>query len=69
MIYWIAAIEKPKKLKVKEGEEESTGKEKLLLAPTAIVAKSEQSAAFQVARMKELVDADPDRVEILVRPF
>lgn len=69
MIYWIAAVEKPKKIKVKEGEEETNGKEKLLLNPTAIIAKNEQSAAFQVARMEELKDADPDRVEILVRPF
>jgi hypothetical protein len=69
MIYWIAAIEKPKKKKAKEGEEEHTENEKLLVAPQAIVAKTEQSAAFKVARMKELADADADRVEILVRPF
>ena len=69
MIYWVAAIEKPKKKKVKEGEEIQEAKEKLLLMPTAIIAKSEQSAAFIVARMKELASADPDRTEILVRPF
>lgn len=69
MIYWIAAIEKPKKRKAKEGEEENHENEKLLVQPQAIVAKTEQSAAFKVARMKELADADPDRVEILVRPF
>lgn len=69
MIYWIAAIEKPKKKKAKEGEEDTQDNEKLLLSPQAMVAKTEQSAAFKVARMKELADADPDRVEILVRPF
>lgn len=69
MIYWIAAIEKPKKKKVKEGEDEHHENERLLVQPQAIVAKTEQSAAFKVARMKELADADPDRVEILVRPF
>jgi len=69
MIYWCAAIEKPKKKKVKEGEEDQHESEVMLLAPTAIVAKTEQSAAFKVARMKELSAADPDRVEILVRPF
>lgn len=69
MIYWIAAVEKPKKVKAKEGEEEVTSQDKLLLPPRAIIAKNEQSAAFQVARMDELKDADPDRVEILVRPF
>lgn len=70
MIYWIAAIEKPKRKKDKEGKDiEGDQKEKLLLAPQAIIAKNEQSAAFMVARMKELASADPDRTEILVRPF
>lgn len=69
MIYWVAAIEKPKKIKLKEGEEERDEDEKLLISPTTIVAKSEKSAAFKVARMKELADADPDRTEIMVRPF
>ena len=69
MIYWVAAIEKPKTKKDKDGKETDDKKERLLLSPTAILAKSEQSAAFMVARMKELADADPERVEILVRPF
>jgi len=69
MIYWVAAIEKPKKKKVEKEGEEHQENEKLLLSPCAIVAKTEQAAAFKVARMKELADADPDRVEILVRPF
>jgi len=67
MIYMCAAIEKPKRKK--DEKDEDHGQEKLLLSPTAIIAKTEQSAAFKVARMKELADADPDRVEILVRPF
>lgn len=70
MIYWVAAVEKPKRKKDKDGKEiDNDQKERLLLSPTAIIAKSEQSAAFIVARMKELGDADPDRTEILVRPF
>lgn len=69
MIYWVAAVEKPKKKKSETATETHDDNEKLLLEPRAIVAKSEQSAAFKVARMKELADADADRVEIIVRPF
>ena len=66
MIYWVAALQKAKK---KKDEKDEDRKEELLLSPRAITAKNDRAAAFKVARMKDLASADPDRVEILVRPF
>ena len=43
---------------------------KLVLAPTALVARSEQDAAIKIVMGNDkLKDVDKDRIEVLVRPF
>jgi len=65
-LYQVAVIET---IEVKKDEQEKPPK--VLLEPITIVAKSEQDAAIRVAMTKGdlLKSANPERVEVVVRPF
>lgn len=69
MVYEVVMVELPSK---KQIEEEGTI-ERLLLPPTAIVAKSEADAAMRIGLTSEarlaMEGVNPDRVEVYVRPF
>ena len=65
MLYEVALVENPTKK-----EREDGAMEKLIMAPTAIVAKDEQSAAVSIViQKKDELKFDPARVQVLVRPF
>lgn len=65
MLFEVALIEKPTS---KEREEGKT--EKLILAPTAVIANDDKSAGVQaVLQNKDKIQGDLSRVEVLVRPF
>jgi membrane peptidoglycan carboxypeptidase len=64
-LYEVALIQAPTK---KESEDGAA--EKLILAPTAVIASDDKAAAVQaVAANKDKVPADLNRVTVLVRPF
>jgi hypothetical protein len=67
MLYEVAIIEQPTKKEIEEG----TGMEKLILAPVTILAKDPQAAAMQVAlaNASTVKAADPNRMQVLIRPF
>ena len=64
-LFEVAMIEHPTK------EEQEEGKvEKLIMPPSPIIARDPQSAAIKVAMEDtELTNYDPNRLEVLVRPF
>lgn len=65
MLYEVALIEKPTPKEVEEGKQE-----KLVLAPTAVIAKDDKSAGVQaVIQNRDKLPEDLSRVEVLVRPF
>jgi hypothetical protein len=65
MLYEVALVQQPTK---KEGEE--GGQEKLILPPTPVIAKDEQSAGVTaVMKNKDNIKCDMDRIQVLVRPF
>ena len=65
-IYWVAIEELPTK---KEQEEQSL-LPKLILAPTAVEARDDKDAAWKVAlKNPALKEANPDRLQVSVRPF
>ena len=65
MLYEVAVIQKPTKKEV----EEEAALEKLICGPIAICAASEQAAAIMATRDAKLDNVDPNRLEVLVRPF
>lgn len=65
-IYLVAVLEIPTK---KESEESGT-LPKLVLEPTAVVARDDKDAALKVAMGNtKLQGLDKDRLEVVVRPF
>lgn len=65
MLYEVALIQQPTKREAEEGVSE-----KLILAPTAVIANDDKAAAVQaVAFSKDKVPSDLTRVQVLVRPF
>lgn len=64
MLFEIAIIKKP----TKKETEETGAVETLVFGPKPVMAKDAQSAAIQ-AVMKEKLDIDLDKCEVLVRPF
>lgn len=65
MLYLVALIQKPTKKQEEDGQQET-----LILAPTAIIARDDKSAAVQaVATNKDKITADLSNVEVIVRPF
>lgn len=65
MLYEVALIEKPT-----QKEQENGQVEKLILPPTAVIAKDDKSAGVQAVMLnKDKITGDLSRVEVLVRPF
>ena len=65
-LFEVALIKHPTKK-----EREDGGLETLVMEPTAVLARDQQSAGVQAVLKKsaEIDDADMSRVEVLVRPF
>jgi hypothetical protein len=63
-LYEVAVLLKPTENEQKDGQEET-----LLLAPTAVVAKDDKTAAMLVAGREELKGQPQSRMKVLVRPF
>jgi hypothetical protein len=65
-LYDVVILEKAKQFK---GEE--VGNEKLIWGPQSMIARSEMAAANKalIENASELSDIDPDRIQVLVRPF
>ena len=58
-VYIVTAVENQKK-----------GPSKIVLQPTAVVAKNDQDAAIKtILGNKKLADIDQDMLEVVVRPF
>jgi hypothetical protein len=65
MLYEVALIEMPT-----EKEMENGVMEKIILAPTSVIAKDERSAAvIAVMNNKDKITGNMDRVQVLCRPF
>ena len=65
-IYWVAIEELP----TKKGQDEQNLLPKLILAPTAVEARDDKDAALKVAmNYPALKEANPDRLQVVVRPF
>lgn len=62
-LFEVAVIEHPTKKDREEGAQD-----KLVFGPKAIIAKDPQSAAI-AAVMGEKIAMDPERIEVLIRPF
>lgn len=69
-LYEVAIIEQPKRGK-KDDDEQSTQVPKIVLEPRVIMARGDQDAAVKAAlKFKDdLGNADPERIDIIVRPF
>jgi sensor histidine kinase regulating citrate/malate metabolism len=65
MLYEVALIQQPTKTEIERGVQE-----KLILPPTPVIAKDEQSAGvIAVMKNKDEIKSDLDRIQVLVRPF
>ena len=65
MLYLVALIQKPTKKQEENGQQE-----KLILAPTPVIARDDKSAAVQaVSSNKDKIEGDLSNVEVIVRPF
>ncbi len=65
MLFEVALVEQPTPKDVESGAQE-----KLVMAPTAIIAKDNQSAGVAaVMQNKDKITCDISRVQVLVRPF
>lgn len=65
MLYQVALIERPTPKELEEGKTE-----KLILPPTAVIAKDDKAAAVQaVMQNKDKIEGDMSRIEVLVVPF
>ena len=64
-MYEVALIEQPTKKEMEEGQGE-----RLVMPPTPVIAKDEQSAGVSaVLQNKDKISADMNRIQVLVRPF
>lgn len=63
-LFEVAVITKPSKKESEEG-----GQEGLILPPRCVVAKDKQSAIVKVLASQDVPKFDPDRSEVIVRPF
>lgn len=71
-LYQVAVIELPKRsTSTKEDDKTFKSAPRLVLEPVTVIARSEQDAALRIAMTKatELKSIDPERVEVIVRPF
>ena len=69
-LYQVAVLELPKRTK-KDDDEDYSKIPTLVLAPTCVLARSDQDAAIKIA-MKYASDIgkyDQERLEVVVRPF
>ncbi len=65
MLYEVALIEVPTKQEAENGKQE-----RLVLSPTAVIARDDKSAGIQaVMQHKDKLPEDLGRVTVLVRPF
>ena len=65
MLYEVALIQQPTKKEIEEGE-----MEKLILKPTPVIARDEQSAGVSaVMAHKDEISCELGRIQVLVRPF
>jgi len=64
MLYEVAILEHPTKK-----EKDAGTIENLLLVPTPIVAKNEDAAKLAALKKIDLGKTDPERLEVLIRPF
>lgn len=64
MLYEVAIIEKPTPQGKKSGKTE-----KIVLAPTAVVANDENAASIKASKMADFSEVNEDMLEVLVRPF
>jgi len=65
-IYWVAVEEIP----TRKDQEDKSALPKLVLPPTAVVARDDKDAALKVALGKEeLKNYDQNRLNVIVRPF
>lgn len=65
-LYEVAVIELP----TQKDEKENSALPRLIIPPTAVIARNDRDAAIKVALNNPVIsDADPNRLEILVRPF
>lgn len=65
MLYEVALIQQPTQKEREEGAMET-----LIMAPTPVIAKDEQSAGVAaVMQQKDSIKCDISRVQVLVRPF
>lgn len=64
-LFEVAIIKKPTKKEIEDG----TGEEKLVLAPTSVLARDANSAVISVVTSKTLDGFDPNKCEVIVRPF
>jgi len=66
MIYWVAIEELP----TKKDADENNALPKLILPPTAVIARDDKDAALKVALENDSIkDADRNRLNVIVRPF
>lgn len=65
MLYEVAMVQQPTQKEREEGAQET-----LIMAPTPVIAKDEQSAGVAaVMQQKDKIACDISRVQVLVRPF
>ena len=71
-LFEVAILELPKKGTKVDSEGElvnTTGEEKLVLGPIAVVARDPQSAAIGAVLDAKDLQVDRSRMQVLVRPF
>lgn len=64
-LFEVAIIKKPTRKEIEEG----TGQEEMILAPTPVVARDPNMAAISVVTKNPPEGFDPNRCEVLIRPF
>ncbi len=65
MLFEVALLQQPTKKESEDGAQEI-----LVMAPTAVVAKDQQSAGVCAVMMKkDEIKCDLSRIQVLVRPF
>ena len=65
MLYEVALVQQPTKKEIDDGQQES-----LVMTPTAVIARDEQSAGVAaVMQNKDKITCDLSRIQVLVRPF
>lgn len=63
-LFELAILEKPTKKEMEEG-----ATEKLVFGPKAVVARDSQGAAIAAMLGPDKPNVDPNKMEVLVRPF